>query len=112
LKRTAGRPHVEAARHSGYLKWSGRAPGYPCGARLLALAQERGRLTAELGELYLIPFLQRPHSLLLEAWRVRLISSRMGDELEVTAQGRLDQCYVTQTVQVIHGALSPSSGRR
>jgi hypothetical protein len=38
-----------------YLKWSGKVPGYPCGARLLALAQERGRLTAELGELHRIP---------------------------------------------------------
>lgn len=38
-----------------YLKWSGKVLGYPCGARLLALAQERGRLTAELSELHQIP---------------------------------------------------------
>jgi len=42
----------------------------------------------------------------------RVLLAIVGDDLEVTAQGRLDQCYVAQTVQVIHGALSPSSGRR
>jgi hypothetical protein len=36
----------------------------------------------------------------------------VGDELEVTSQGRVDLRYVAQTVQVIHGALSFSSGRR
>jgi len=35
----------------------------------------------------------------------------VGDELEVTLQGRLDLRYVAQTAQVIHGALSFSSGR-
>ena len=42
----------------------------------------------------------------------RVLLAIAGDELEVTAQGRLDQCYVAQTVQVIHGALSLSSGRQ
>ena len=42
----------------------------------------------------------------------RVLLAIAGDELEVTAQGRLDQCYVAQTVPVIHGALSLSSGWR
>ena len=35
-----------------------------------------------------------------------------GDELEVTSQGRLDQLFVAETVQVVHGALSISSRQR
>ena len=31
------------------------------------------------------------------------------DEFEVTSQGRLDQLFVAETVQVVHGALSISS---
>ena len=33
----------------------------------------------------------------------------VGDEFEVTSQGRLDQLFVAETVQVVHGALSISS---
>jgi hypothetical protein len=39
----------------------------------------------------------------------RMLLAIAGDELEVTSQGRLDQLFVAQTVQVIHGALSISS---
>jgi hypothetical protein len=33
----------------------------------------------------------------------------VGEEFEVTSQSRLDQLFVAQTVQVVHGALSISS---
>jgi hypothetical protein len=82
-----------------YLKWSGKVPGYPCGARLLAPAQERGRLTAELS--------RAPRRRV--ALRLESASSRYGGQLQNGAAGGVFQSPSTSPSGICRGPVTRTS---